>query len=190
MDKAEDFDAEYNFFSEEERAKLVEGLYPQEAPAAEELLRSKRPNVLVIILESFGAKYIASFGGMPGITPNLDRLAREGIVFSECYANSYRTDRGVLSTLSGYPSFPQHSVMKMPAKSRSLSGIAQVLQGVGYKTDFLYGGDANFTNMKGYLLSTGYQRVTDDATLARSLPRQSWGVQDHATFDYLYNEIM
>jgi len=190
MDKAEDFDAEYNFFSEEERAKLVEGLYPQEAPAAEELLRSKRPNVLVIILESFGAKYIASFGGMPGITPNLDRLAREGIVFSECYANSYRTDRGVLSTLSGYPSFPQHSVMKMPAKSRSLSGIAQALQGVGYKTDFLYGGDANFTNMKGYLLSTGYQRVTDDATLARNLPRQSWGIQDHATFDYLYNEIM
>ena len=127
---------------------------------------------------------------MPGITPNLDRLAREGIVFSECYANSYRTDRGVLSTLSGYPSFPQHSVMKMPAKSRSLSGIAQALKGVGYKTDFLYGGDANFTNMKGYLLSTGYQRVTDDATLARSLLRQSWGVQDHATFDYLYNEIM
>ena len=82
---------------------------------------------------------------MPGITPNLDRLAREGVVFSECYANSYRTDRGVLSTLSGYPSFPQHSVMKMPAKSRSLSGIAQALQGVGYKTDFLYGGDANFT---------------------------------------------
>ena len=126
---------------------------------------------------------------MPDITPNLDRLAREGVVFSQCYANSYRTDRGVLSTLSGYPSFPTHSVMKMPAKSRTLSGIARELQRVGYATDFLYGGDANFTNMKGYLLGSGYERVTDDRDLDRSLPRQSWGVQDGATFDYLYRAI-
>ena len=96
---------------------------------------------------------------------------------------------GVLSTLSGYPSFPTHSVMKMPAKSRTLSGIAQELQRVGYATDFLYGGDANFTNMKGYLLGSGYERVIDDRDLDRSLPRQSWGVQDGATFDYLYRAI-
>ena len=189
LDKAEDYDAEYNFFSEQERAQLVAGLYPKEAPAEVELLRTQRPNIVLIILESFGAKYIESFGGMPDITPNLDRLAREGVVFSQCYANSYRTDRGVLSTLSGYPSFPTHSVMKMPAKSRTLSGIAQELQRVGYATDFLYGGDANFTNMKGYLLGSGYERVTDDRDLDRSLPRQSWGVQDGATFDYLYRAI-
>jgi len=155
LDKVEDYDAEYNFFSEQQRAQLVAGLYPKEAPAEIELLRTQRPNIVLIILESFGAKYIGSFGGMPDITPNLDRLAREGVVFSQCYANSYRTDRGVLSTLSGYPSFPTHSVMKMPAKSRTLSGIARELQRVGYATDFLYGGDANFTNMKGYLLGSG-----------------------------------
>ena len=190
LDKVEDYDAEYNFFSEQQRAQLVAGLYPKEAPAEIELLRTQRPNIVLIILESFGAKYIESFGGMPDITPNLDCLAREGVVFSQCYANSYRTDRGLISILSGYTSFPTHSVMKLPVKSRTLPSIAECLREAGYATSFLYGGDANFTGMKGYLLGSGYQQVTDDHTLPRSLPRTNWGVPDGPAFDVLYDEIV
>ena len=80
--------------------------------------------------------------------------------------------------------------MKMPAQLRSLSGIAAELQRVGYTTDFVYGGDANFTNTQGYLLGSGYQRVTDVTGLSSSLPRNSWGVHDEATLDYVYQQII
>ena len=165
----EDLDAEYNAFGEAERARLVAGLYPAaDGTLTDTLLSVQRPNVLLIIMESFGARFIGSFGGDAAVSPQLDRLAREGVRFERCYANSYRTDRGTVCLLSGYPSFPRHSVM----------------------TDFVYGGDANFTNTKGYLLGSGYQRVTDVAGLSSSLPRNSWGVHDEATLDYVYQQII
>ena len=80
--------------------------------------------------------------------------------------------------------------MKLPAKSRTLPSIAGSLREAGYVTSFLYGGDANFTGMKGYLLGSGYQQVTDDHTLPRSLPRTNWGVPDGPAFDVLYDEIV
>ena len=129
-------------------------------------------------------------GEKPEVSPHFDSLAREGVLFSRCYANSYRTDRGLISILSGYTSFPTHSVMKLPVKSRTLPSIAGSLREAGYATSFLYGGDANFTGMKGYLLGSGYQQVTDDHTLPRSLPRTNWGVPDGPAFDVLYDEIV
>ena len=190
LGKTEDFGAEYNFYTDTELARLTADLFPAEAPSLDTLLTTRRPNILVIIMESFGARYIGALGGMAEVSPHFDRLSKEGILFSSCYANSFRTDRGVLSTLSGYPSFPTHSVMKLPAKIRSLSALSGELRKQGYSTDFLYGGDANFTNMKGYLLGSGYQRVTDEKDLDKRLPRTNWGVPDGVTFDYLYGEIL
>ena len=190
LGKTEDFGSEYNFYSDTELAQLTADLFPAEAPSLDTLLTTRRPNILVIIMESFGARYIGALGGMAEVSPHFDRLSKEGILFSSCYANSFRTDRGVLSTLSGYPSFPTHSVMKLPAKIRSLSALSGELRKQGYSTDFLYGGDANFTNMKGYLLGSGYQRVTDEKDLDKRLPRTNWGVPDGVTFDYLYEEIL
>ena len=106
------------------------------------------------------------------------------------YANSFRTDRGTVCTFSGYLGLPTASVMKIPAKSRTLPAIAEGLSKAGYKTDFLYGGDINFTNMKSYLLSTGYQRLTanTDFSLAEQTSN-AWGVNDDITFEYLYNQL-
>ena len=189
LTKLEDYDAEYNFFPEEERAKLFAGLYPPPSPAADTLLKTTHPNILLILMESFGARYVGCLGGEPGVSPHFDRLAQEGVLFTQCYANSYRTDRGMLSTLSGYPSFPKHSLMKLPAKSRTLSSLALQLKGQGYSTSFFYGGDANFTNTRGYLVSTGYDKVTDEHTLSRQLPRSNWGVPDAPMLDLVYEEI-
>jgi len=189
LGKAEDYDAEYNAYDEKTLGELTEDLFPAESLEGDTLLTTRRPNIVLLVLESYGARYTGVLGENPEVSPHFDSLAREGVLFSRCYANSYRTDRGLISILSGYTSFPTHSVMKLPAKSRTLPSIAGSLREAGYVTSFLYGGDANFTGMKGYLLGSGYERVTDDRDLDRSLPRQSWGVQDGATFDYLYRAI-
>lgn len=191
MGKSQDFASEFNFFDEEKRAALFDGLYPTtDGDSIIQVLNTKRPNILIILMEGFGGAFVEPLGGLPDVTPHFNRLSKEGIFFTNCYANSFRTDRGTVCTFSGYLGLPTASVMKIPAKSRTLPAIAEGLSKAGYKTDFLYGGDINFTNMKSYLLSTGYQRLTANTDF--SLDEQTsnaWGVNDDITFEYLYNQL-
>ena len=191
MGKSKDFASEFNFFDEDRRAALFEGLYPTEdGDSIVEVLNTKNPNILLILLEGMGAAFVEPLGGLPDVTPNLNRLSEEGVFFTQCYANSFRTDRGTVCALSGYLGLPTASVMKVPAKSRTLPAISEELVKVGYTTDFLYGGDINFTNMKSYLLSKGYQKLTADTDF--SLTEQTgnaWGVNDDVTFEYLYQQL-
>ena len=191
MSKSKDFASEFNFFDEEKRADLFEGLYPtKRSDINTKVLNTERPNVLLILMEGFGGAFIEPLGGLPGVAPNLNRLSEEGIFFTQCYANSFRTDRGTVSALSGYLALPTVSIMKVPAKSRTLPAISEELLKAGYQTDFLYGGDINFTNMKSYLLSKGYQKLTADADF--SLAEQSsnvWGVNDDITSEWLLEQL-
>lgn len=191
MGKSQDFASEFNFFDEEKRAALFDGLYPTtDGDSIIQVLNAKRPNILIILMEGFGGAFVEPLGGLPDVTPHFNRLSKEGVFFTNCYANSFRTDRGTVCTFSGYLGLPTASVMKIPAKSRTLPAIAEGLSKAGYKTDFLYGGDINFTNMKSYLLSTGYQRLTanTDFSLAEQTSN-AWGVNDDITFEYLYNQL-
>lgn len=191
MGKSQDFASEFNFFDEEKRAALFDGLYPTtDGDSIIQVLNTKRPNILIILMEGFGGAFVEPLGGLPDVTPHFNRLSKEGVFFTNCYANSFRTDRGTVCTFSGYLGLPTASVMKIPAKSRTLPAIAEELSKAGYKTDFLYGGDINFTNMKSYLLSTGYQRLTanTDFSLAEQTSN-AWGVNDDITFEYLYNQL-
>lgn len=191
MGKSQDFASEFNFFDEEKRAALFDGLYPTtDGDSIIQVLNTKRPNILIILMEGFGGAFVEPLGGLPDVTPHFNRLSKEGVFFTNCYANSFRTDRGAVCTFSGYLGLPTASVMKIPAKSRTLPAIAEGLSKAGYKTDFLYGGDINFTNMKSYLLSTGYQRLTanTDFSLAEQTSN-AWGVNDDITFEYLYNQL-
>lgn len=191
MGKTQDFASEFNFFDEGKRAELFDGLYPAtDGDSIVEVLNTKRPNILIMLMEGFGGVFVEPLGGLPDVAPNFNRLTEEGVFFTNCYANSFRTDRGTVCTFSGYLGLPTASVMKIPAKSRTLPSIAEELVKAGYKTDFLYGGDINFTNMKSYLLSKGYQhlRADKDFTLAEQTSN-AWGVNDDITFDYLYNQL-
>ena len=191
MGKSQDFASEFNFFDEEKRAALFDGLYPTtDGDSIIQVLNTKRPNILIILMEGFGGAFVEPLGGLPDVTPHFNRLSKEGVFFTNCYANSFRTDRGTVCTFSGYLGLPTASVMKIPAKSRTLPAIAEGLSKASYKTDFLYGGDINFTNMKSYLLSTGYQRLTanTDFSLAEQTSN-AWGVNDDITFEYLYNQL-
>ena len=191
MGKSKDFASEFNFFDEEQRAKLVEGLYPtSDGDSLTSVLRSNRPNVLLVLMEGFGGAFIEPLGGLPDVAPNLNRLSEEGVFFTNCYANSFRTDRGTVCALSGYLGLPTASVMKIPTKSRTLPAISEELVKAGYNTDFLYGGDINFTNMKSYLLSKGYQHLTADTDFSLAERNSNvWGVNDDITSEWLLEQL-
>lgn len=177
----------YHFMEDEECEKIVSELYNTQSVGVDTLLTMQQPNIIVILLESCGGQF-TEISGRTDITPNLNRLAKEGIYFTNCYGNSWRTDRGTLCTWSGYPSFPTMSVMKIPSKSRTMPNIARTLQEErGYHTHYLYGGDINFTNMRSYLVSGGFSDLTwkEDYT-SDEQKSAKWGVRDDITFETLY----
>ena len=177
---------DYLFMDEEERAQVMEGLYPTESIDPDTLLRTQRPDIIVILMESCGGIFTEDIGGRPEVMPNFNRLVHEGVYFAQFHANSYRTDRGTLCTWSGYPSFPRSSVMKMPAKTRFMPGIAKSLRTEGYHTAYLYGGDINFTNMRSYLVTTGFEQLHWMKDYSVEEQRTSeWGVRDDITFKTL-----
>ena len=181
----------YHFYSANECKENFETLqFSTLTTEPDTLLTTTRPNVVLVLMEGLGATFVEPLGGEKGVTPNLNKLCGEGVLFSRCYANSYRTDRGTICTLSGYPAFPDLSVMKMPEKSMDLPSIARSLSKEGYATSYLYGGDKNFTNANSYLLSTGYDCVMGDEHFPSSVRHtHSWGVTDHIVIDTLYNQI-
>lgn len=188
--KTKNYAEQFNFFPEAQRDSLFKGLYPTtEDSTTIKLLHTQRPNVLIILMEGFGATMVESLGGVKGASPNIDRLSKEGVWFTNCYANSFRTDRGTVCTFSGYQSFPDLSVMKIPAKSRTMPSIVGKLTKEGYRSDFLYGGDINFTNMKSYLMGCGYQHLKADVDFPISERQNPWGVNDDITFDDLYKTL-
>lgn len=191
MGKSKDFALEFNFFEEEKRAEWFEGLYPtMDGDSITRVLGTNRPNILLILMEGFGGAFIEPLGGLPDVAPNLNRLSEEGVFFTRCYANSFRTDRGTVSALSGYLGLPTVSIMKVPTKSRTLPAISEELVKAGYQTDFLYGGDINFTNMKSYLLSKGYQKLTADTDFSLAERNSNvWGVNDDITSEWLLEEL-
>lgn len=189
--KQQDFGRQCDYFSEPRRATLFAGLQKPAFATPAPRLTTRRPNIVIIIMEGLGSTFVGPLGGNPDITPHMNHLSREGLFFTQCYANSFRTDRGTLSILSGYPAFPTASVMKLPEKTRHLPGIAASLRQAGYATTFLYGGDINFTNMNSYLMSTGYQTTLGDTDFPLAERRtHAWGVTDSITFNRLYDMIM
>ena len=180
---------EYHFMDDNESKRIAAELYPTESITPDSLLNTSRPNVVVILLESCGSIFTAQ-DGRRHVMPRFSQLMDEGISFDSCYANSWRTDRGTVCTWSGYPSFPMASVIKMPTKAHHLPGIAKSLKRENYRTSYLYGGDINFTNMRSYLISTGFETLRWKADY--SLSEQStakWGVRDDITFRTLYDMI-
>ena len=174
---------DYDFFSQNECDTLMRDLYPTTSVHTDTLLTTSRPDIVIVLMESAGDIFEKAM-------PRLRRLKKEGIDFTACYGNTWRTDRGTVCTYSGYPSFPTSSVMKMPQKTNHLPGIAATLREVGYQTYYLYGGDINFTNMRSYLVTTGWERLQWKADYTNEEQNSAkWGVRDDITFNTLYEQI-
>ena len=178
----------YNYMDDQECEQIISNLYNTESIDCDTLLNTQTPNIILILLEGCGGEF-TEIGGRQDVTPHLNRLAKEGIYFTNCYGNTWRTDRGTVCAWSGYPSFPSMSVMKIPSKSRTMPNVAKTLKEQrGYNTYYLYGGDINFTNMRSYLIAGGFEQLKwkEDYTSEEQKTAQ-WGVCDEITFNSLYD---
>lgn len=187
-----DYASAYPFFDEKTRAakfEAVRGNAPSSGPT-QRMLTTIRPNVVVVLLESFGRTIMDERVDGEPVMPHLQRLKGEGVWFENFFANSYRTDRGEVATLSGFPAQTHLSIMKLPAKSRNLPSLARSLGGVGYVTRFIYGGDLNFTNQASYMYATGWQQLTWQKDLKFAEKPADWGYDDALMCDYFADQVI
>lgn len=181
----EDFASQYRFMKDKEADKIFatmtstsdENTYPLLNKAT---FKKGTPDILIVIMESFASDIMPSMGSYKDVAVCLDSIAQQSILFTRFYANSFRTDRGMVSILSGYPAQPTTSIMRYPRKTSQLPSIARNLAKYkNYKTTYYYGGDADFCNMRSYLVSQGYQHIISDANFPIEDKLSKWGVPDH-----------
>ncbi len=140
--------------------------------------KGNRPNVIIVILESFTSSASRYFSGRDNCMPYLDSLARQNLSFMQCYASGDRTDKGLVAILSGYPAQPASSIITFPDKVAKLPSIGKSLQGLGYDNTFIYGGDAEYAQMKSYLMIHGFKTVIDKKHFSISQLTSKWGAHD------------
>ena len=173
----------YTYMSSVEAQQLTQQLLPTDRwTHTEEVFATQRPNIVLVILESFSTNALDAM-------PNLMRLAKEGIYFSNAYSSSYRTDRGIVSLMSAFPGQPTSSLMTVPSKSRNLPQIGKALKQEGYLLNFYYGGDEDFTNMRSYLIDGGFENRVVDKDFPLQDRMSKWGAHDHIVLERASREI-
>lgn len=184
----EEFDKQFQFFTQEKCERIYAPLFPRQGKT-KHILKTTRPNILVIVLEGFGACFIEELGGLKEVGPNISRISKESVNFTHCYCSSFRTDRGIVAALSGYLGQPTTSIMRYSHKIQSLPGLPKTLKKYGYKTEVLYASDMTFFNMSDYFISAGHDKLISQNDFPRSLRTAKWGVPDHEAFNWLYQDI-
>lgn len=186
MKKAE---RHYTFMPAEQAREIVRqaeqtsGTYP-------ELLNVKRPNIVFLLLESFTANAIEVLGGLPEVTPNLNALAKEGVLFSNIYATGARSDRGMVAAVSALPANPFIALIKYPNKMVQYPRFPKDLEKEGYSTRYYYAGDINFGSFRSYVTMSFQSMVTEDDFSGEAIEnRFKWGVHDEYMFDRLYEDL-
>lgn len=142
----------------------------------------QRPNVILVAVESLSADYLGTFGSEKRLTPNLDRLAGESLLFTRIYATGNRTVRGIEALTLSLPPTPGHSIVKRP-DNQNLFSVGFLFRERGYATHFLYGGYGYFDNMNAFFKSNGFD-VMDRATFSSGdvTFANAWGVADENLF--------
>lgn len=183
-------DTHYSFMPAEKAMEIVEeagkttGDYPK-------LLKTRRPNIVFLLLESFTANAIEVLGGLPDVTPNLNALAKEGVLFSNIYATGARSDRGMVAAISALPSNPSLALINYPNKIMNYPRFPKDLEAVGYSTRYYYAGDINFGSFRSYVTMSFEDMVTEDDFSGEAIAnRFKWGVHDEYMFERLGEDLV
>lgn len=191
-----DFASAYRYFNNDDQAYALAApllpAAPEHIPANDSIpaLATMRPDIYIVILESFSNQLFPSLGGKD-IAVCLDSVANSGnsLLFTNFYANSFRTDRAIPSILSAAPALPSVSLMKQMDIAESLPNIAATLADNGYTTHYYYGGDINFTNQLAYIKSGGFNHIVSDKDFPMSQRMSKWGVNDGPLFDKVADDL-
>lgn len=176
---SKDFNEQFRLMPEDECNTIFAQIFPTDTEdITDTLLRTRRPDILTIQLESMGAPFIESLGGAKGVAPELCQWMTRGVNFTNAWATSFRTDRGTVSALSGYVSYPTTSLMMTDSCLPLLPSLAKTLKGYGYTADYMYSGNSNHMNKRKYMEAVGFRMWDIEDINVSKEERDVWGAND------------
>lgn len=151
--------------------------------------RDKPLNLVIILQESLGATFVQSLGGVP-VTPNLERLKEQGIWFEQLYATGTRSVRGIEAVVTGFQPTPADSTVKLSKSQKNFFSIAALLEKQGYHTEFIYGGESHFDNMRSFFMGNGFNYIVDQKDYKNPVFVSSWGVSDEDLLNKTHEQLL
>lgn len=153
------------------------------------LLTTLRPNIVLIVLESWSADIIEHLGSKKKVTPFFDSLCDQGVLFTRIYSSGRRTDQMFPSLLSGFPSIPNNSLSRFSDKITKLPMLSRDLRNAGYHTRFFYGGELGFANMNSFLLAAGFEQIIGKNEFTSDQMNSKWGAHDEHLFEKVNSSL-
>lgn len=150
--------------------------------------QGKPKNIVILLQESLGARYVGSLGGLP-ISPELDKIMAQGWNFTNLYATGTRSVRGIEAVITGFPPTTSRSVVKLDKSQQDFFTIAELLKSNNYMTQFIYGGESHFDNMKSFFLGNGFTDIVDFPKFDKVDFEGSWGASDEDLYDQAHKEF-
>jgi phosphoglycerol transferase MdoB-like AlkP superfamily enzyme len=151
--------------------------------------REKPLNLVIILQESLGATFVESLGGVP-VTPNIEKLKNQGIWFEQLYATGTRSVRGIEAVTSGFQPTPADSTVKLSKSQKNFFTLAALLEKQGYNTEFIYGGESHFDNMRGFFTGNGFQHIVDQKDYITPIFVGSWGASDEDLLNKTHEQLL
>lgn len=179
----------YKFMDEGKAKSIIQHLYEAPDSSFNYILKTSKPNIVFIQLESFGADIVEELNGWKGATPQLSKLIHEGLLFENIYASGFRTDQGLVAILSGFPAQPNVSIIWNVEKQEKLPTITEKIEPLGYASEIIYAGDINFSNMNAFVVHNGFDKVVTISDFSIADQTSKWGVFDHIMFERAIQEI-
>lgn len=177
------------YFDEKTLQKNLKNIYTSNPQEQEKILHNTRPNIVLVILESYTSDVIATLGGEKGVAPYFSQLTKEGLLFDNIYATGDRTDKGIVGILSSYPAQSCSSIIKEPQKFEKLPTLTSVLKKNGYSTSVYYGGESEFANFKAYWKHASFDEIIDENQFEEKDKNSKWGAHDHIVFEKVIKDL-
>jgi phosphoglycerol transferase MdoB-like AlkP superfamily enzyme len=179
----------YAYYSKEEVTKTINQIFRTEHDSTTMILTTQRPNIVLLILESWSADLVESLGGKPGITPEFHKLEKEGVLFTSLWATGPRSEQAMSSIFGGFPAHPISSITVQPDKFSKLTTITKKLIDQGYNTSFYFGGQLIYGNIRGFILHNGFHRITELKNFGDDVIKGKLGVHDEFLFARQLNDL-
>lgn len=173
------------FFDQEKTEQIIHQIYTTKG-ISNSVLKTNNPNIVILILESFGSNVINKSILNKSITPHFNKYIKEGIYFSNFYATGTLSDRGIAGILAGYPALPKTTILHYENKSQNIPSLSKNLGNNGYYSRFFYGGDIDFAHIKSFLINSKFDKIIEEKDFGVDYSHTKWGIPDHIVFDSLY----
>ena len=178
----------YQYYDKAEAEEIIQNLFSANKDTCTSILNVKRPNIVVVLLESWSGDVIESIGGEKGVTNEFHIPTKEGLMFTNFYSTGFRTEQGQAAFLSGFPSQPTTTIVRETGTFENIPNILNPLKKAGYSSMFYYGGYLSYANTRSYLRVAGFDPIYGEEHISFK-QKIEWGGYDEELFDNYLSEM-